>query len=156
MSEPGRSHLTTSNPVAFDYASIEEAFPAVHAGIKPFGTVGVFQIKCPKRKTKGGILLVDDTQSTEYYNTQVAKVLSLGPSCFKSIDPQTGQLVDWPEGPWFKPGDFVRVPKYGGDRYEVSIVRDGERENVVIALFKVVNILGLIDGDPLQVRAFLD
>lgn len=174
-----QSPLTTPNYTEFDYTSLEEAFPAVDPGVKPFGFMGIFQIRHPKRVTKGGILLVGETEKTEHYNTQVAKVISLGPLAFKSVKevptplgalPIDGRstvdvLVDWPEGHWFKPGDYVRVPKYGGDRFWVPFEQRfhdpgtdetySSKDQVIFAFFQVKNILGLI-ADPLSVMAYLD
>lgn len=162
------SILTNPNRVEFKYDSMEEAFPSVDAGIQPLGTTCLFLIRRPKRRSIGNLILPEDVRSTEYYNTQVGKVIALGPLCFKSTGAD-GSLKDWPEGPWFKPGDFVRLPKYGGDRFAVSrMVDDVEhdergvehavkvKDDVIFALFRVKDVLGLITGDPLLVRAFLD
>lgn len=163
------SLLTSGNTTSFDYKSIDEAFPKADPGIEPFGTTCLFQIRHPKRKTSGGIILTDDARSTEYYNTQVAKVIAVGPLCFKSIKEGSDEPTPWAEGPWFKAGDFVRLPKYGGDRFTVpysyedfevdgaghkhTLTRKGD---LVFALFKAKDVLGKITGDPLRIRAFLD
>lgn len=161
------SPLTTPNATEFAYDSLKEAFPDVDPGLKPFGTVGLFQIRQPKMVSKGGILLPADSQSTEHYNTQVAKVIALGPLCFKSRG-EDG-LVEWEEGPWFKIGDYVRVPRYGGDRFTVAFERKdmvgqpGRQESVttkveaVFSLFKVSNVLGLLDvTNALTLKAYID
>lgn len=171
-----QSPLTTPNYTEFEYASLEEAFPAVDPGVQPFGFMGVFQIRHPKLITKGGIHIVSETTKTEHYNTQVAKVISLGPLCFKSVKEIPGTavagrssdidtLVDWPEGHWFKPGDYVRVPKYGGDRFwapfEKTFHDPGTQETysakdqIIFAFFKVKDILGLV-ANPLSGMAYLD
>lgn len=175
--ERASSVLTTANHTVFGYENEEEAFPKVDPGLVPTGHVGIFQIRHPKRKTKGGIILEQSGRSAEHYNTQIAKVVALGPLTFKStrsVYGQSGnvvgdQLVEWPEGAWFKPGDYVRVPKYGGDRFTVEFDAieteiDPEtgreepktvRDEIVFALFKVKDILGVVIN-PLAGKAYLD
>ena len=128
--------------------AMKEAFPAVEAGIRPFGSRVLVQIRTPKKKSSGGIILSTDTQDTEKWNTQIAKVISLGPLSFKNRN----TMDSWPEGNWCTVGEFVRVAKYGGDRWEVT-APDGE-----VALFVIFNdldILGQVLGDPLAIKAFI-
>lgn len=128
--------------------AMKEAFPAVEAGIRPFGSRVLVQIRTPKKKSSGGIILSNDTQDTEKWNTQIAKVISLGPLSFKNRN----TMDSWPEGDWCTVGEFVRVAKYGGDRWEVT-APDGE-----VALFVIFNdldILGQVLGDPLAIKAFI-
>ena len=127
--------------------ALGEAFPAVDAGVQPFGSRVLVQIRTPKKKV-GSIILVQDTKDTEKWNTQVSKVISLGPLAFKNRDTQK----TWPEGEWCQPGDFVRVPKYGGDRWEVSIDRD---TSAMFVIFNDLDIIGKIEGDPLAIKAFI-
>ena len=97
----------------YDYGTIEEAFPTADPGAIPFGNRVLVQIRTPKKKSRGGIELIPEAVETELWNTQVARVVTLGPVAFRNRD----TLEPWPEGDWCKPGDFVRVPKYGGDRW---------------------------------------
>lgn len=128
--------------------AMAEAFPAVDAGVQPFGSRVLVQIRTPRRVTRGGIILSTDTKDTEKWNTQVAKVVSLGPLAYKNRDTQ----VLWPEGQWCQPGDFVRVPKYGGDRWEVPITKD---DSAMFVIFNDLDIVGKVTGDPLVVKAFI-
>jgi len=128
--------------------ALGEAFPAVNAGVQPFGSRVLVQIRTPRKITKGGIILATDTKDTEKWNTQVAKVISIGPLAFKNRDTQQ----TWPEGEWCHSGDFVRVPKYGGDRWEVSIDRD---TSAMFVIFNDLDIIGKIEGDPLAIKAFI-
>lgn len=96
--------------------TLEEAFPDVDANYVPLGSLVLLQVMVAKAKTAGGIELDESTRSTIQQNTQVAKVISYGPLAFKNRN--TGQ--DWPEGAWAKAGDFIRVPRLGGDRFEVK------------------------------------
>jgi co-chaperonin GroES (HSP10) len=128
--------------------ALAEAFPAVNAGVQPFGSRVLIQIRTPRKVTRGGIILSSETQDTEKWNTQVAKVISVGPLAFKNRNTQES----WPEGEWCKPGDFVRVPKYGGDRWEVAINKD---DSAMFVIFNDLDIIGQVTGDPLTVKAFI-
>lgn len=127
--------------------ALGEAFPAVDAGVQPFGSRVLVQIRTPKKKV-GSILLVQDTKDTEKWNTQVAKVISMGSLAYKNRNTQ--EL--WPEGQWCQPGDFVRVPKYGGDRWEVPLNKD---ENAMFVIFNDLDIIGKVTSDPLAIKAFI-
>jgi co-chaperonin GroES (HSP10) len=138
-----------ANKVDFGYASVDEAFPPCDPGIHPFGSRVLVQIRTPKSKTKGGIILTSETRETDAWNTQIAKVILVGELAFKNrttMDP-------WPEGSWCKPGDFVRVPKYGGDRWTVKTT-DGEDEALLV-IFNDLDLVGKVTGDPLTIKAFI-
>lgn len=129
-------------------SAIREAFPAVEPGVRPFGSRVLIQIRNPKQKTASGIILDTGSRDTEKWNTQVGRVVALGPLAFKNRN----TMESWPEGNWCQPGDFVRVAKYGGDRWEVPLP-DGEVAMFVI--FNDLDIIGQVTGDPLAVRAFI-
>ena len=128
--------------------AMKEAFPAVEAGIRPFGSRVLVQIRTPKKKSSGGIILSNDTQDTEKWNTQIAKVISLGPLSFKNRN----TMDSWPEGDWCTVGEFVRVAKYGGDRWEVTTPNG---EVALFVIFNDLDILGQVLGDPLAIKAFI-
>lgn len=133
---------------------LERAFPVVDPGLIPFGERVLVQIRTPKTKSDGGIILTKDVVETEKWNAQVAKVISIGPVAFTHRD----TLVKWPEGQWCQPGDFVRVPKYGGDRWDVQIpgTRDRDEENcAMFVVFRDLDIIGKVTCDPLSVLAFI-
>jgi co-chaperonin GroES (HSP10) len=136
------------NKVQFEYSGLDEAFPPIDAGVKPFGSRVLCQIRLAKRKTKGGIILTGDTKDTETWNTQVAKVVAVGDLAFKNRNTQE----PWPEGSWAKPGDFVRVPKYGGDKWTVKIDDDQE---VIFVILNDLDLIGAVTGDPLAMKAFV-
>jgi multidrug efflux pump subunit AcrB len=50
------------------------------------------------------------------------------------------------------PGEFVRVPKYGGDRWEVQIDKS---ESALFVIFNDLDIIGKVTTDPLKIRAFI-
>lgn len=128
--------------------ALAEAFPAADAGIQPFGSRVLVQIRTPKKKTKGGIILTANDQDTEKWNTQVAKIISVGPLAFKNRD----TMQSWPEGRWCEVGEYVRVPKYGGDRWEVPISKE---DSALYVIFNDLDIIGAVTGDPLAIRAFI-
>ena len=136
------------NKVEFAYENLDEAFPAVDPGVEPFGSRVLCQIRLAKKKTKGGIILTGDTKDTELWNTQVAKVIAVGSLAFKNRNTQEA----WPEGSWCSAGDFVRVPKYGGDKWTVRLDEDRE---VIFVIFNDLDLIGRVTGDPLAMKAFV-
>jgi co-chaperonin GroES (HSP10) len=111
------------------------------------------QLRRTKQKMTGtGIILVEETKETEKWQNMVAKVLKIGPLAFKNRDTMQG----WPEGSWCVVGDYIRVPKWGGDRWEVSVPGEDELEDK--ALFMVLNdheVIAKLTGNPLAMKAFL-
>lgn len=144
--------MNDNQPVASNEAALREAFPAVDPGAVPVGGRILVQWRAtPKKVTSSGIVLVEETKETEKWNNQVAKVIAMGPLAFKKRD----SLDPWPEGNWIEVGDYVRMPKWGGDRWEVPY---GDSELGETALFSVFNdheVIAKVTGDPLKVKAFL-
>jgi co-chaperonin GroES (HSP10) len=140
-------------PVAGNAAEIAWAFPSVDPGVKPLGARILVQLRRTKKKaTSAGIILVEETKETEKWNNMVAKVIDIGPLAFKKRD----TMESWPEGSWCEVGDFIRVPKWGGDRWEVRVPGDDDFEDP--ALFMVLNdheIIGKLTGDPMAIKAFI-
>jgi len=144
------SHLN----VGMGYDSLEEAFPPVDCGHIPLGTRVIVQLRTPKSKTAGGVILTSESRDTEQWNTQVAKVILVGPVAFHNRS--SGQ--PWPEGAWAKPGDFVRVPKFGGDKWQLPYTpRNRKRTEDDTALFALFNDLEILCkvSDPLKIKAFV-
>lgn len=133
----------------FQYDSLEDAFPNVDPEFIPYGNRVLVQLRVAKTKTKGGIALTSDQIETEKWNTQIGKVVAVGPTAFKNQD----TLEPWPEGAWCKEGDFVRIPKHGGDRWEIDV--PGKSDKVMFVLIKDSNLNGRHTGDPLAVVAFI-
>lgn len=131
------------------YDSLDEAFPLADPGLIPFGTDVLVQIRTPKRRTKGGLYLPEESRETDLWNMQVAKVISLGPIAFCNRE----TLEPWGEGAWCKIGDYVRVPKYGGDRWWVDVknANDAYLDNVdtkaLFVLFDDLVMKGRIPDD---------
>jgi co-chaperonin GroES (HSP10) len=116
----------------------------------------LLQIKAAATKTKGGLVLVQNTVETESDNTRVAKVIAIGPLAFRNRETQ--KL--WPEGAWVKEGDYVRIGLYGGDRWRVLVdrIKIKDREEKIFAEFALIedlNLKALVTGDPLEQLAHL-
>ena len=140
----------TTKPEAGNAADIAWAFPSVDPGAKPLGGRVLVQLRRTKKTvTSAGIILVEETKETEKWNNMVAKVIENGPLAFKKRD----SMESWPEGSWCEPGDYIRVPKWGGDRWEVEVNDEEEK-----ALFMILNdheIIAKVTGNPLEMRAFV-
>lgn len=132
---------TTNNP---NY----EPFPLIDSGIEPIGNRVLVQIKSPRRKTKSGIILTDDTRDTEMWNEMTAKVIAVGPLAYRNMT----TLEEWPGGAWCKPGDFVRVPKYGGDRIRRNALNSNEEAPALFVVFTDTDIIARITCDPLELN----
>ena len=142
--------MKMNEQVACNDAELAWAFPSVDPGAKPLGARILVQLRRSKKKaTSAGIILVQETKETEKWNNMVAKVVEIGPLAFKKRD----TMEPWPEGSWCEVGDFLRVPKWGGDRWEVEV--PGEEDP---ALFMVINdheVIAKLTGDPLAMKAFV-
>jgi co-chaperonin GroES (HSP10) len=144
--------MKMNEPVASSEAELAWAFPSVDPGAKPLGARILVQLRRTKKKaTSAGIILVEETKETEKWNNMVAKVIDIGPLAFKKRD----TMEPWPEGSWCEIGDYLRVPKWGGDRWEVAV--EGEKDEDP-ALFMVLNdheVIAKLTGDPLAMKAFI-
>jgi co-chaperonin GroES (HSP10) len=143
----------SESTVAGNSADLREAFPAVDPGAKPLGARVLVQLRRTKKTvTSMGIVLVSETKETEKWQNMVAKVIEIGPLAFKKRD----SMEPWPEGSWCEVGDYIRVPKWGGDRWEVPVPGEAKEEDP--ALFMVLNdheIIAKLTGDPLAMKAFI-
>jgi len=75
-------------------------------------------------KTKGGILMGQDTLEKQQVASQCGNVLAMGPDCYR--DKSRFKL-----GPWCKVGDWVMFARYAGSRIkieggEVRLLNDDE------------------------------
>ena len=142
----------TNEPVASNEAELREAFPAVDPGALPVGGRILVQWRRTKKTvTSAGIVLVEETKETEKWNNQVAKVIAIGPLAFKKRD----TLEPWPEGNWVQVGDYVRMPKWGGDRWEDVYGDPQLGETALFCVFNDHEVIAKVTGDPLKVKAFL-
>lgn len=144
------NYLEKAGLVARTGSEMDQAFPTVDPGVEPYGSRILVQIRSPGSVSKGGIIIPNDTKDTEKWNTQTAKVISMGPLAFCNRE----TMKPWAEGAWCKPGDFVRVAKYGGDRWEVKFGK-ADDDKAMFVIFNDLDIIGRVTGDPLAIKAFI-
>jgi len=77
-----------------------------------------------KEKTKGGIIMGQDTLEKQQVASQCGNVLAMGPDAY-------GDKQRFPDGPWRKVGDWVMFARYAGSRIkieggEVRLLNDDE------------------------------
>ena len=63
-------------------------------------------------KTKGGLLLGQDTLERQQVASQCGLVVALGEQCYDK--------ERYPEGPWCKKGDWVVFARYAGSRIQID------------------------------------
>lgn len=128
---------------------LDDAFPAVDPPIQVLGARVLLQLRRVKEMSAGGIALVYEAQETEKANMAVAKVLQIGPLAFKRRD----DMQPWPEGVWAAVGDFVRVPRWGGDRLDVAV--PGSKDAVTLVVLNDHELIAKVIGDPLSMRGYV-
>jgi len=142
----------TNEEALKESAELAWAFPSVDPGAVPLGGRILVQLRRTKKKTSGsGIILVEETKETEKWQNMVAKVIHVGPLAFKHRD----TMQSWPEGSWCEPGDFIRVPKWGGDRWEVEVPGQPDEDPALFAVFNDHEMIAKVTGNPLNMRAYL-
>ena len=139
----------SNSTVASSEAELAWAFPSVDPGAKPLGGRILVQLRrTMKKATSAGIILVEETKETEKWQNMVAKVIEIGPLAFKHRD----TMASWPEGSWVEVGDYVRVPRWTGDRWEVPINQD---DVVQFMLMNDHEVIAKLTSNPLEMRAFV-
>ncbi len=129
------------------------AFPDVKPGMAPLGGRVIVQLRRIK-KTTGSIKLIlpSETRETEKWQNMIGKVVAVGPLAYKNRDTMTA----WPEGAWAQVGDFVRVPKWGGDRWEI-VDKNGDQDEDPV-LFMTLNdheLIATVTSNPLSFKAYV-
>lgn len=105
-------------------AQIEEALP------KPSGFKLLLALPTVEDTYEGGVIAkVKETMQNEQITSVVALVLDVGPDAYKDA-------TRFPSGPWCKPGDYVLIGPYKGQRFSVygreyRIINDDNVEGVV-------------------------
>ena len=135
-----------------DEQELKWAFPDVNPGQKPFGGRVVVQLRRIKKTTASKIILVAETKETEKWQNMIGRVVEIGPLAFKNRE----TMESWPEGSWAQVGDYVRVPKWGGDRWEREVPNEEGNEDPV--LFMTLNdheLIAKITDDPLSFKAYV-
>jgi co-chaperonin GroES (HSP10) len=129
------------------------AFPDVKPGMEPYGGRVIIQLRrIKKRVTGAGIILVEETKENEKWQNMIGKIVSLGPLAFRNRD----TMQPWAEGVWAQVGDYVRVPKWGGDRWEIRVPGEDEKEDPV--LFMTLNdheLIAKVTSNPLSFKAYV-
>jgi co-chaperonin GroES (HSP10) len=139
----------SNTPEAGNSADLQEAFPVVDPGAVPLGARVLVQMRLPKRKmTSSGIILAAETVDTEKAQNPIGKVVAVGPLAFKKRD----TMEPWPEGTWVEVGDYVRVPRWTGDRWEVPVSQD---DVVQFMLMNDHEVVAKLTSNPLEMRAFV-
>ena len=135
-----------------DEQELKWAFPDVSPGQKPFGGRVVVQLRRIKKTTASKIILVAETKETEKWQNMIGRVVEIGPLAFKNRE----TMESWPEGSWASVGDYVRVPKWGGDRWEREVPNEEGNEDPV--LFMTINdheLIAKVTDDPLSFKAYV-
>ncbi len=92
----------------------DEPFPVVDMPkYTPLGGRIMLQLEAVERKTKGGIILTEQTKEDSEYLMHTAKIIAVGDLAFHYKD--SGE--PW-KGAWPTVGDIVRIPIHGGDRWK--------------------------------------
>ena len=66
-----------------------------------------------KEKTKGGVILAENTLERQQVASQVGLVMAMGPQCYTDKE-------RYPEGPWCKEKDWVMFARYAGSRIKID------------------------------------
>ena len=90
---------------------------------KPTGYRIMLKPREVSNKTKGGIILTDDSKEAAKFSCVISKVIDMGPECYLGMDRSTTI--------WCKKGDWVLTVKYVGLKFkhdgdEYSIINDDE------------------------------
>lgn len=129
--------------MAISASKLEEAFPAVRAGVTPLGARVLVQMRMVRSRTAGGIVLHRETKEFNKDIGQMGKVVALGPIAYHNRD--TG--VPWKEGSWVAVGDYVRVIRYGGDRFRRKLDED---EHVEFLMLNDYEVYAKVDPDAFE------
>lgn len=144
-------HLAAAMAASDDFrnnSDVLERFPEVNPSVVPTGARVLVQLMSTKKTSKGGLILVEETKDTERWNMQVARVLAVGDLAF--CNRETGR--PWLEGAWAEPGDFVIVPRWGGQR---RTVKNAAGDEVHFATVNDHEIIERVFGNPLTLETYI-
>jgi hypothetical protein len=127
---------------------MRSAFPDVEIPYgAPFGYLVLAQLRQPlTHSASGRIIMPDEKKDAERYRTQAALVRAVGSQAFH--DRQNGN--PWKEGAWYGPGDFIRVPMFGGDRFDIDLGIGDQR--VTFVLIRECDAVAPVVGNPLTIK----
>ena len=152
MSEKLKIPKISGAPGRPDPEELAWAFPDISCGQEPLGGRVIVQLRRIKKKHASGLILVSETKENEKWQNMIGRVVALGPLAFRNRE----TMQPWPEGVWVSIGDFVRVPKWGGDRWERAVPGEDELEDPV--LFMTLNdheVITRVTDDPLSYKAYI-
>jgi co-chaperonin GroES (HSP10) len=133
-----------------DPVELAWAFPEVTPGQRPFGGRVIVQLRRVKKKS-GMIIIVDETKENEKWNNMIGKIVAIGPLAFKNRD----TMQPWAEGSWAEIGDFVRVPRWGGDRWERPVPNEDSQDPVLFMTINDHELISAVTDDPLSFKAYV-
>lgn len=147
-------------------ADLEEAFPNVDPGVTPLGSRVLVQLRSAKKSKKitrddgseAVLHFTDYSQEVERDVQQVARLIALGPLAFrdkKTLEPWPECTVDGKFVPWASPGDYIKVPKYGGDKHYMPIPGRHADDRAVFVVINEHEIISKITCNPLHIIAYL-
>ena len=67
-----------------------------------------------KEKTKGGLIIGQETLEKQQVGSTCGLVLAMGPHCYDK--------EKFPEGPWCKKGDWIIFARYAGSRIKICLL----------------------------------
>jgi len=150
MSEKDPIPTIEGNAGVSDPVELAWAFPEVNPGQRPFGGRVIVQLRRIKKKA-GRIIIVDETKENEKWNNMIGKIVAIGPLAFKNRD----TMQPWAEGSWAEIGDFVRVPKWGGDRWERPVLGEDGEDPVLFMTINDHELISAVTDDPLSFKAYV-
>ena len=150
MSEKDPIPTIEGNAGVSDPVELAWAFPEVNPGQRPFGGRVIVQLRRIKKKA-GRIIIVDETKENEKWNNMIGRIVAIGPLAFKNRD----TMQPWVEGSWAEIGDFVRVPRWGGDRWERSVPSEDGEDPVLFMTINDHELISEVTDDPLSFKAYV-
>lgn len=100
---------------SFEDVQIDNAYPTINLPFKPIRGLVTVQFRTQRSRSATGGLIIPDQAKLDMWHDQVVKVLAIADNSFAIRDADTGGFIGYKEGPWFKVGDYVRIPKHGVD-----------------------------------------
>jgi co-chaperonin GroES (HSP10) len=136
--------------------ALRDAFPAVSSGKRPCGGRIQVQLRRVKETSKGGLILIEETKATEKWETTIGRLVKVGPLAFRHRE----TMKPWPEGAWAEIGQYITIPRWGGERWRRPIPGMFDpRGKPEWAYFAEVNdheIIDVVEEDPLSFVAYVD
>lgn len=130
-----------------DDPEVMRHFPEIVPKVLPTGARILCQLMSMPTTTASGIVLAPETKETDRWNCQVARILAIGPLAFCNRE----TAMPWKEGMWAEPGDFVIVPRWGGNRRTVKV----NDEPIYFVTVNDHEIIERVYGNPLQLETYI-